>query len=101
MSSLTLFDPIKVGKLDLKHRIVLAPLTRFKSTKKAHVPIVPLMAKYYGQRASRPGTLLITEAPFIAAQAGGYDNVPGIWSSEQIAAWKQVCPIVIPLHHQF
>jgi 2,4-dienoyl-CoA reductase-like NADH-dependent reductase (Old Yellow Enzyme family) len=38
-----------------------------------------------------PGTLLITEATFIAQEAGGYRNVPGIWNEEQIAAWKQVC----------
>ena len=37
-----------------------------------------------------PGTLLITEATFIAQEAGGYRNVPGIWSEEQIAAWKKV-----------
>jgi len=86
-----LFKPIKVGNVELKHRIVLAPLTRFRSTKKGHVPIVDLVAKYYSQRASTPGTLLITEATFIAPQGGGYDNVPGIWNDEQIEAWKKVC----------
>ncbi|KAF8997302.1 hypothetical protein BDQ17DRAFT_1363454 [Cyathus striatus] len=48
------------------------------------------MKEYYTQRASRPGTLLITEATFIAPQAGGKDNVPGIWSQEQITAWKDI-----------
>ncbi|KAF8868497.1 hypothetical protein BD779DRAFT_982686 [Infundibulicybe gibba] len=48
------------------------------------------MGKYYSQRASVPGTLLITEATFIAAQAGGYANIPGIWSQPQINAWKQI-----------
>jgi NADPH2 dehydrogenase len=88
-STSTLFTPLKVGDTELKHRVVLAPLTRFRSTKKAHVPL-DFVTTYYGQRASRPGTLLITEATFIAPQAGGYDHVPGIWSDEQITAWKRV-----------
>jgi NADPH2 dehydrogenase len=49
-----------------------------------------MMKEYYTQRASTPGTLLITEATFIAARAGGQANVPGIWSEEQIAAWREV-----------
>jgi NADPH2 dehydrogenase len=48
------------------------------------------MTTYYTQRGSSPGTLLITEATFISPQAGGYDNVPGIWSEAQIFAWKKV-----------
>ncbi|KAJ6504639.1 hypothetical protein C8R47DRAFT_1103060 [Mycena vitilis] len=42
------------------------------------------------QRGSTPGTLLTTEASVIALRAGGYGNVSGIWSDEQIAAWKKV-----------
>ncbi|KAF8890998.1 hypothetical protein BD779DRAFT_1622253 [Infundibulicybe gibba] len=59
-----------------------------------HVPTVPLMKDYYTQRASTPGSLLITEATPIAAQAGGYPNVPGIWSQQQINAWKQITDAV-------
>ncbi|KAF7342493.1 putative inactive dehydrogenase EasA [Mycena venus] len=88
-----LFEPIKVGNIALQHRVVLAPLTRYKADE-AHVPYLPLVAEYYGQRASRPGSLLITEATFIAARAGGYSHVPGIWSPEQIAAWKSVTQAV-------
>ena len=69
-----LFKPIRVGNLQLSHRVVLAPLTRFRADD-AHVP-TDIMADYYAQRASVPGSLLITEATFIAAKAGGYDNVP-------------------------
>lgn len=72
-----LFEPIQVGDLSLLHRVVLAPLTRFRGTD-AHVP-GPTMPEYYAQRASVPGTLLVTEATFIAAKAGGYANVPGIY----------------------
>ncbi|KAF8890977.1 FMN-linked oxidoreductase [Infundibulicybe gibba] len=94
MSQPKLFQPIQVGRLALQHRVVLAPLTRYKSGRTDHVPTVPLMKEYYSQRASAPGTLLITEATFIAAQAGGYPNIPGIWSQAQIDAWKQITDAV-------
>ena len=85
---LKLFQPISVGNVELQHRVVMAPLTRFRADAR-HVP-TDLAVKYYAQRASVPGTLIISEATFIAAKAGGYDQVPGIWSEEQISAWKKV-----------
>ncbi|PLB43352.1 FMN-linked oxidoreductase [Aspergillus steynii IBT 23096] len=88
MSDSQLFKPLKVGDLDLQHRVVLAPLTRFKADGE-HVPL-PMVSEYYSQRASVPGTLLVSEATFISKRAGGYPNVPGIWSSDQIEAWKDV-----------
>lgn len=84
-----LFQPVRVGNITLEHRVVLAPLTRFRADD-AHVP-TDIMVDYYAQRASVPGTLLITEATFCAARGGGADHVPGIWSDEQIAGWKKVC----------
>jgi NADPH2 dehydrogenase len=84
-----LFEPVKLGNLTLQHRIVMAPMTRYKADD-AHVPFLPLVSDYYAERASTPGTLLITEATFIAARAGGYAHIPGIWSADQIAAWKTV-----------
>ena len=88
MSVPRLFTPAQVGTVSLKHRVVLTPLTRFR----AHANHVPsdIAVAYYSQRASVPGTLLITEGTFIAAQAGGLPHVPGIWSDEQIAGWKRV-----------
>ena len=68
--------------------MVHAPLTRFRADD-AHVP-TDIMVDYYEQRASVPGTLLIAEATFIGPNAGGYDNVPGIWSDAQVEAWKKV-----------
>jgi NADPH2 dehydrogenase len=91
----TLFAPLKVGTVELQHRVVLAPLTRYKADD-AHVPYLPLVADYYSQRARKPGTLLITEATFIAARAGGYAHIPGIWSAEQIKAWKVVSVLNSP-----
>ena len=87
-----LFKPIRVGNIELKHRVVLAPLTRYRADK-AHVP-TDLMVDYYAQRASTPGGLLITEATFIAARAGGYEQVPGIWSDAQVEGWKKVVDAV-------
>ncbi|KAF8175889.1 NADH:flavin oxidoreductase/NADH oxidase [Mycena galopus ATCC 62051] len=84
-----LFQPITVGPVSLKHRVVLAPLTRLKGDAN-HVPLLPLVKDYYTQRGSTPGTLLISESTLIAAKASGYPNMPGIWSSEQINAWAEV-----------
>lgn len=81
---------MKIGNITLGHRVVLAPLTRYKSSRPDHIPIVRLMKEYYSQRSSVPGSLLITEATFIAAKAGGYHNIPGIWSKDQISAWREV-----------
>ncbi|KAG4035403.1 hypothetical protein MFRU_001g01730 [Monilinia fructicola] len=91
MSS-TLFSPLKVGTSELQHRIAMAPLTRFRADDN-HVPL-PFVAEYYAQRASVPGTLLVSEGTFIAPQAGGYNNPPGIWSQDQIAGWKKVTDAV-------
>ena len=83
-----LFQPIRVGTANLQHRVVLAPMTRTRADAQ-HVP-GPLAVEYYKQRTSIPGTLAITEATNIAPQAGGYKNVPGIWSDEQILGWSPV-----------
>jgi NADPH2 dehydrogenase len=92
MSTSNLFKPLALGKVKLQNRIALAPLTRFRADD-AHVPL-PFVADYYAQRGSSPGTLLITEATFIAPRAGGYPNAPGIWSADQIASWKRVTDAV-------
>ncbi|KAF7296172.1 hypothetical protein HMN09_01085700 [Mycena chlorophos] len=88
MTTPKLFQPTRIGDVQLTHRVVLAPMTRFRADAN-HVPL-PHVAEYYAQRASTPGTLLISEGTVIAPQAGGFENVPGIWSAEQIAAWKEV-----------
>ncbi|PVF97962.1 putative NADPH2 dehydrogenase chain OYE2 [Serendipita vermifera] len=92
MNPSKLLSPIRVGRLDLAHRVVLAPLTRVRANS-AHVH-GDLAVTYYGQRASTPGTLLISEATLITPQASGFDNAPGIWSKEQIEAWKRITEAV-------
>ena len=66
----------------------MSPLTRFRADDSS-LPL-PFVQEYYGQRASVPGTLLISEATAISSRAVGFSNVPGIWSAEQIQAWKEV-----------
>lgn len=70
----------------------MAPLTRHRASDD-HIPS-PFAQEYYSQRASLPGTLLISEATFIAKRAGGYHNVPGIYNDTQIAAWKPITDAV-------
>ena len=89
----TLFDPCQAGSLHLATRIVMAPLTRNRAP---GALANARMAAYYRQRA-KPATgagLIITEATAISHQGQGYADVPGIWSAEQIAAWKQVTDAV-------
>lgn len=75
--------------MEVKHRIGMAPLTRCRATDD-RVP-VSLMKEYYSQRASVPGTLIISEGTFISPSAcGGFPNAPGIWSQEQAAAWRTI-----------
>ncbi|KAJ6601074.1 NADH:flavin oxidoreductase/NADH oxidase [Mycena vulgaris] len=88
MSSPKLFQPTQIGDIELSHRVVFAPATRFRADAN-HTPL-PHVAEYYEQRASTPGSFLISEATIIAARAGGYTNGPGIWSDAQISAWKAV-----------
>lgn len=87
-----LFEPVSVGCIDLKHKIILAPLTRLRADDD-HVSL-DMVTEYYAQRASVPGTLLITEGTFISRQAGGKSNVPGIFTGEQIEAWRKVTEAV-------
>ncbi|KAH9002869.1 hypothetical protein EDB83DRAFT_2533590 [Lactarius deliciosus] len=88
----SLFQPLRVGTVDLQHRVVMAPLTRLRANKD-HV-LGELAKTYYTQRSSVPGTLIISEATIIAPQATGYSNVPGIWSDAQIASWKLITDAV-------
>jgi len=66
----------------------MAPMTRVRANKD-HVH-GELAKTYYSQRSNVPGTLIITEATFIAPQAAGLRNAPGIWNNAQIAGWKSV-----------
>ncbi len=86
-----LFDPIRIGDLELPNRIIMAPLTRSRAVGGGRVPNA-LMAQYYVQRAS--AGLILSEATAVTPQGVGYADTPGIWSDEQVAGWKLVTDAV-------
>lgn len=86
----TLFDPITIGDLELRNRIVMAPLTRCRA-EPGRVP-GDLIAEYYRQRAS--AGMIISEATSVCPMGVGYPNTPGIWSDDQVAGWKKVTDAV-------
>ena len=86
----TLFDPIRLGAIEAPNRILMAPLTRGRSTRE-HVP-TPLMAQYYAQRAS--AGLIISEATGISRQGLGWPYAPGLWTDEQVESWRPVTQAV-------
>lgn len=88
METTKLFQPLSLGKLDLKHRVVMAPLTRLRCDRD-HVPL-PIAKEYYAQRASTPGSLIIAEATMPSLKHGFGDHTPGIWSDAQIKSWKEI-----------
>jgi NADPH2 dehydrogenase len=87
-----LFKPIKVGRMQLQHRIVFPPLTRNRNDDQ-HTPL-DFMQKYYGDRASQPGTLVISEATSISHQEEGQRNIPGLVSDRQVDAWSKIIQAV-------
>ncbi len=88
----SLFSPLQVGPYKLNHRVVMAPLTRMRAEKPSLAPR-PLNAEYYAQRAT-PGGLIIAEASPVMATGFGSPGVPGIYSEQQIAGWREVVDAV-------
>ena len=86
----TLFDPIRIGDLELANRIVMAPLTRNRAAP-GQVPS-GLAVEYYRQRAS--AGLIITEGSQISPEGQGYIDTPGIYNAEQVAGWRRVTDAV-------
>lgn len=80
-----LFQPLRVGAVELPHRIVMAPLTRARATDRVPNDV---MAKYYRQRAG--AALIISEATAISPQAYGWHGAPGIYTAEQVAGWRRI-----------
>jgi N-ethylmaleimide reductase len=87
-----LFSPLQIGPYHLKHRVVMAPLTRMRAEKPSLAPR-PLNVEYYAQRAT-PGGLIIAEASPVMATGFGNPGVPGIYSEQQIAGWRKVVDAV-------
>ncbi|XP_066370443.1 12-oxophytodienoate reductase 1-like [Miscanthus floridulus] len=91
--AMPLMTPYNMGQFLLSHRVVLAPMTRCRSY--CNVP-QPHAAVFYSQRATRGG-LLITEATGVSGTVQGYPEAPGIWTQEQVEAWK---PVVDAVHRK-
>jgi N-ethylmaleimide reductase len=88
----SLFSPLQIGPYHLKHRLVMAPLTRMRAEKPSLSPR-PLNVEYYAQRAT-PGGLIIAEASPVMATGFGSPGVPGIYTEQQIAGWRKVVDAV-------
>ena len=90
-SGATLFDPVRLGELDLANRVVMAPMTRNRASNPGRVP-TPLMAEYYRQRAG--AGLVIAEATHASPEGFGYPDTPGVLSPEQVEGWRRVTDAV-------
>jgi 2,4-dienoyl-CoA reductase-like NADH-dependent reductase (Old Yellow Enzyme family) len=86
-----LFDPIRIGSLDCPNRILMAPLTRGRSTREG-VP-TEIMATYYAQRSA--AGLIISEGVGISREGLGWPSAPGLWTDEQVERWR---PVVEAVH---
>ncbi|KAH0443777.1 nadh: flavin oxidoreductase nadh oxidase family protein [Colletotrichum camelliae] len=92
ISESKLFQPLKLGNSQLNHRIAMAPLTRYRNDKN-HVAM-PFVPRYYGERASTPGTLIISEATGVSMQDTGVPAGPAFVTDEQVEAWRKVIAAV-------
>ncbi len=86
-----LFEPYRMGNLTLSNRLVMNPMTRCRAD--ASGTPQDLMAEYYGQRSS--AGLIVSEGIAPSANGKGYARIPGLWSDEQVQAWK---PVVNAVH---
>jgi len=87
-----LFSPIEIGSTRLKHRVVMAPLTRSRSRQPDGIPS-DLMLEYYCQRASEGG-LIIAEAAQLSIRSRGWHGAPGMYSAAQVDGWKKIVDVV-------
>lgn len=90
-SAHALFSPFQLGDVTLKNRVVMAAMTRGRARNAEHLP-TGLHVEYYRQRAS--AGLIISESTWISDQAIGFINVPGIYTKQQVEAWRPVTDAV-------
>ncbi|ARS48139.1 oxidoreductase [Ectopseudomonas mendocina] len=91
MKHAALFTPIDMGRITLKNRIVLPPLTRQRSAQPGDIA-TDLMATYYRQRAG--AGFMVSEGTQIEPRGQGYAWTPGIYSQAQIDGWRKVTEAV-------
>ncbi len=85
-----IFSPFNLGEIELKNRIVMAPMTRSRATAD-HIPN-DIMVKYYKQRAQ--AGLIITEGTSPSPNGVGYPRIPGIYNEAQIRGWRKITDAV-------
>ncbi|MCE4226988.1 alkene reductase [Methylobacterium sp. C25] len=90
MTTSPILQPVTIGDLELKNRIVMAPLTRSRSSTQGVPP--DFAQDYYGQRSN--AGLIISEATNISRQAVGYAYTPGIWTEAQVESWQKITSTV-------
>ena len=93
MSAKDLFEAVKVGKLSLKNRLLMNPMTRSRADENGVA--TPMMVEYYQQRAS--AGLIVTEGIAPSPNGKGYARIPGLWNAAQTESWK---PITAAVHAQ-
>jgi N-ethylmaleimide reductase len=89
MTKLKLFTSVRIGSMELKNRIVMAPMTRCRAI--GNMPN-KLMAEYYAARGD--AGLIITEGTAPSANGLGYARIPGIFNIEQVEGWKKITTAV-------
>jgi 2,4-dienoyl-CoA reductase-like NADH-dependent reductase (Old Yellow Enzyme family) len=87
----TLFDPIRLGDLDLPNRVIMAPLTRMRAAPETRSPTF-LTEQHYVQRAT--AGLILAEATSVDPMGVGYANTPGVWTADQTEGWRRVTAAV-------
>ncbi|WP_030483332.1 alkene reductase [Nocardioides aequoreus] len=80
------FQPVRIGQWELPQSFVMAPLTRNRAGA-GHAPTA-LNAEYYAQRAD--AGLIISEGVAPTQVGQGYLDVPGLYTADQVAGWRQV-----------
>ncbi|KAG6840733.1 hypothetical protein C0991_004751 [Blastosporella zonata] len=86
-STAALFSPLKVGSVTIRNRVAMSALTRNRA-----LGTIPndIMAEYYGQRAAGGVALIASEGTLVSRQGTEWPHAPGIWSKEQVNAWKKI-----------
>ena len=93
MSAKNLFEEVKVGKLTLRNRLLMNPMTRSRADE--HGVANAMMVEYYKQRAT--AGLIVTEGIAPSPNGKGYARIPGLWNAAQVESWK---PITAAVHAQ-
>ncbi|MEM9201523.1 MAG: alkene reductase [Actinomycetota bacterium] len=85
-----LLSPIRLGALDLRNRIVMAPMTRSRAT--ADGAVTDIMVEYYRQRAG--AGMIVTEGVYPTEAGKGYCRTPGLANESHIRGWRRVTDAV-------